>query len=153
AFDNYDSILGNIAHKNIENGLFLRVLNCLISGNDLSYNGINGIYLIGWSAWWSGNNRILGNIANYNYVGIRLEEANDNIISGNTLIGNVKCIVEKDCLENVIKDNRGCMYPKPTLTYFPIIFIISSTIVGISVFMIYQNGKKFKRVREDLEYL
>ncbi|MFW9938684.1 MAG: NosD domain-containing protein, partial [Candidatus Thorarchaeota archaeon] len=34
AFDNYDSILGNIAHKNIENGLFLRVLNCLISGND-----------------------------------------------------------------------------------------------------------------------
>ena len=151
AFDIYDSILGNIAHKNIENGLFLRVLNCLISGNDLSYNGINGIYLEGWWEWWSGNNRILGNIVNYNYVGIKLEEANDNIISGNKVIGNVKCFVEVNCQGNVIQDN-DCT-SKPSLVYFPIILAICIPIIGVSVFIIHQNRKRFRKPQEDLEFL
>jgi parallel beta-helix repeat protein len=151
AFDIYDNILGNIAHKNIENGLFLRVLNCLISGNNLSYNGINGIYLVGWWEWWSGNNRILGNIVNYNYVGIRLEEANDNIISGNKVIGNVKCFVEVNCQGNVIQDN-DCT-SKPSLVYFPIILAICIPIIGVSIFIIHQNRKRFRRPQEDLEFL
>jgi parallel beta-helix repeat protein len=149
AFDIYDSILGNIAHKNIENGLFLRVLNCLISGNDLSHNGINGIYLVGWWEWSSGNNRILGNIANYNYIGICLEEANDNIISGNTLIGNVKCFVEVNCQGNVIQDNYCIL----SLVFFPIILAICIPVIGVSTFIIVQNHNKFKKVSDDVDYL
>ena len=151
AGDSYDNVLGNDLHNNSENGLFIRAVNCIISGNNASYNGVNGIFLEGWWTWESGaNNTILGNIANYNQVGIRLEGTDNNIISGNTLIGNVKCIVEIDCLGNEFKDNEGCRYP---LEYFPIILIISITVVGVSIFMIYKNRKKFKKVREDLEFL
>jgi len=157
AGDSYNNILGNDAHNNSENGLFIRGVNSIISGNNASYNGVNGIFLEGWFTWESGaNNTILGNIANYNYVGIRLEGTNNNIISGNTLIGNVKCIVEIDCLGNKFKDNEGCRYPKITetpLEYFLIILIISTTVVGVSIFIIYKNRKKFKKVREDLEFL
>jgi hypothetical protein len=39
------------------------------------------------------------------------------------------------------------------MEYLPIILIISITIVGVSVFIIYQNRKKFKKVREDLDFL
>jgi len=157
AADSYDNILGNDLHNNSENGLFIRAVNCIISGNNASYNGVNGIFLEGWWTWVSGaNNTILGNIANYNQVGIRLEGTDNNIVSGNTLIGNDKCIVEIDCRGNEFKDNEGCIYPKitePPLEYLPSILIISITIVGISVFIIYQNRKRFRKPQKDLEFL
>jgi len=164
AFDIYNKVLGNDVHHNSEDGIFIRGVNCIISGNNASYNGGNGIFLepipinILWWSWeyiWEGgiNNIISGNIANYNQVGIRLEGTDNNIISGNTLIGNDKCIVEIDCLGNEFKDNEGCIYPKTSLEYFPIILIISIPILGVSVFMIYKNGKKFKKPQEDLDFL
>ena len=158
ANDMYDNVLGNDVHHNSENGIFIRAVNCNISGNNASYNGVNGIFLEGWWAWesiWEGgvNNTISGNIANYNQVGIRLEGTDNNIISGNTLIGNDKCIVEIDCHGNEFKDNEGCRYPEPLLEYFPIILIISTAVIGVSVFMIYKNGKMFKKPQEDLDFL
>jgi len=156
AGDIYDNISGNDLHNNSENGLFIRAVNCIISGNNASYNG-NGIFLEGWWTWESGaNNTILGNIANYNNVGIRLENTNNNIISGNSLIGNVKCIVEIGCSGNKFEDNEGCKYPKntePSLEYLPFILIFATAIIGISIFMILQNHKMFKKSQEDLDFL
>jgi len=154
AFDIYNKVLGNDVHHNSEDGIFIRGVNCIISGNNASYNGGNGIFLEPIPInvlWWS--NIISGNIANYNQVGIRLEGTDNNIISGNTLIGNDKCIVEIDCRGNEFKDNEGCRYPNTSLEYFPIILIISIPILGVSVFMIYKNGKKFKKPQEDLDFL
>jgi len=167
AFDIYNKVLGNDVHHNSEDGIFIRGVNCIISGNNASYNGGNGIFLepipinVLWWSWeyiWEGgiNNIISGNIANYNQVGIRLEGTDNNIISGNTLIGNNECIVEIDCHGNKFRDNEGCIYPKITelpLEYFPGILIISITIVGISVFIIDQNRKRFRKPQEDLEFL
>ena len=157
AFDIYNKVLGNDVHHNSEDGIFIRGVNCIISGNNASYNAVNGIFLVGWWSWESGaNNTISGNIANYNQVGIRLEGTNNNIISGNTLIGNDICILERDCEGNVFKDNEGCRYPEitePPLEYFSIVLIIFIPILGVSVFMIYKNGKKFKKPQEDLDFL
>ena len=100
---------------------------------------------------WSGNNRIIGNIANYNYVGIKLEQANDNIISGNLLIRNVKCFVEVNCQGNLFQDN-DCILT-PSLVYFPIILTICIPVIGVSVFIIYENRKRFRKPQEDLEFL
>jgi hypothetical protein len=75
---------------------------------------------------------------------------------GNTLIGNDECIFEAGCQGNIFKDNEGCIYPKitePPLEYLPSILIISITIVGISVFIIYQNRKRFRKPQKDLEFL
>ncbi len=152
AGDSYDNISGNDLHYNSENGLFIRSVYCIISGNNASYNGGNGIFLEGWSTWEPGqNSTILGNIANYNHVGIRLEGTNNNIISGNTLIGNDECIVEENCQGNIFKDNDCTL--TPSLNYLPSILIISIAIIGVSVFIIYQNRKRFKRPQQDLEFL
>jgi len=35
----------------------------------------------------------------------------------------------------------------------PSILIISTAIIGVSVFMIYKNGKMFKKPQEDLDFL
>jgi len=35
----------------------------------------------------------------------------------------------------------------------PIILIISTTIVGVSVFIVYKNRKKFRKPQQDLEFL
>jgi len=69
----------------------------------------------------------------------------------NYLIGNDECIVEINCQGNVIHDNDCTL--TPSLNYFSIILIISITIIGVSVFMIQQNAKKFKRPQEDLDFL
>jgi len=152
AADMYDKVLGNDLHHNSENGLFIRARNCIISGNNASYNGGNGIFLEGWGTWKGGaNNTILGNIANYNHVGIRLEGTDNNIISGNTLIGNDICIVELNCQGNIIQDN-DCTF-ELSLNYLPSILIISTAIIGVSVFMIYKNSKMFKKPQEDLDIL
>jgi parallel beta-helix repeat protein len=152
ASDMYGKVLGNDLHNNSENGLFIRAANCIISGNNASYNAGNGIFLEGWWSWVSGaNNTISGNIANYNHVGIRLEGTDNNIISGNTLIGNDICIVELNCQGNIIQDN-DCTF-ELSLNYLPSILIISTAIIGVSVFMIYKNGKMFKKPQEDLDFL
>ncbi|MFX0138231.1 MAG: hypothetical protein ACFFDN_31610, partial [Candidatus Hodarchaeota archaeon] len=71
--------------------------------------------------------------------------------SGNRLIGNQECIIEVDCEGNVIQDNDCTLMP--SLNYFPIILIISITIIGVAVFIIYQNRKKFRKPQEDLDFL
>ena len=148
-----NTVSGNIIENNNFSGICLidSIYN-IISGNTANYNKECGIVL-----FESNYNTISGNTANYNQWGIFLYiNSNNNIISGNTLIGNDKCIVEIDCSGNEFKDNEGCIYPKitePPLEYFSIILIISTAIIGASVFMIYQNGKKFKKPQEDLEFL
>ncbi|MDX1798072.1 MAG: hypothetical protein R3255_05440, partial [Candidatus Lokiarchaeia archaeon] len=68
------------------------------------------------------------------------------------LIGNDECILEVNCQGNIIQDN-DCTRIIPSLNYFPTVLIISIILIGVSGFIIYQNGKKFKKVREELEFL
>ncbi|MFX0083973.1 MAG: NosD domain-containing protein, partial [Candidatus Hodarchaeota archaeon] len=92
-----------------------------------------------------------GNTANYNRYGILLYESDNNTVSGNRLIGNQECIIEVNCQGNVIQDNVCTL--TPSLNYFPIILIISITIIGVAVFVIYKNHKRFRKPQEDLEFL
>ena len=120
----------------------------IISGNTANYNGECGIVF-----FHSNYNTILVNTANYNRWGIVLYDSYNNVVSGNNLIGNDECIFESgSCQGNVIQDN-DCTRITPSLNYLPLILIISITIVGVSIFIINKNRKKFKKVREDLEYL
>jgi parallel beta-helix repeat protein len=101
---------------------------------------------------YSNHNILSGNTANNNIeCGIFLFQSNYNTISGNYLIGNDECIIEVNCRENVIKDNDCTL--TPSLTYFPIILIISIPIIAVSVFIIHQNRKRFRKPQEDLEFL
>jgi len=121
--------------------------NNTISGNIMNNNNLSGICLID-----SNYNIISGNTAIYNKeCGIVLFHGNYNTISGNNLIGNDECIVEVDCQGNVIQDNDCTL--TPSLAYLPIILTISIPIVVVSVFIIYQNRKRFRKPQEDLEFL
>jgi parallel beta-helix repeat protein len=117
-----------------------------ISENILNNNNESGIIF-----FQSNYNTISGNTAKNNTYGIILFQSNYNTIMGNTLIGNDECIFELDCQGNVIQDNVCSL--APSLNYFPIILTISITIVVISVFIIDQNRKKFKKVNEELDFL
>jgi parallel beta-helix repeat protein len=144
-YSNNSMVLGNIANFNLC-GIWLEYsTNNTISGNTAN-NNQEGIGLS-----QSNNNTISGNTANYNENGIFLFFSNYTSISGNRLIGNQVCILEEYCKGNVIQDNV-CTLP-PSLNYFPIILIISITIIGVAVFIIYQNRKKFRKPQEDLEFL
>ncbi len=142
-----NTISGNIMNNNNLSGICLIDSNYnIISGNTAIYNKECGIVL------FHGNyNTISGNTANYNQWGIVLYNTGYNIVSGNNLIGNDECIVEVDCQGNVIQDNDCTL--TPSLNYLPSILIISITIVGISVFIIDQNRKRFRKPQEDLEFL
>ena len=94
---------------------------------------------------------ISGNTLNNNEYGIFLYISSYNTISGNNLIGNDECIFEVGCQGNIFKDNDCTL--TPSLNYLPTILIISITIVVVSVFIIYQNRKRFKRPQQDLEFL
>ena len=121
--------------------------NNIISGNIVNNNNWSGILL-----YISNYNIISGNTANYNKeCGVVLYTSSYNTISGNSLIGNDECIVELHCQENMIQDNDCTL--TPSLNYLPTILIISISIVGVSVFMIYKNGKNFKKPQEDLDFL
>jgi parallel beta-helix repeat protein len=144
-----NTISGNTMNNNNFSGICLidSIYN-IISGNTASHNNECGIVLFESSNY----NTISGNTANNNEYGIVLvENSNYNTILGNNLIGNDECIVEVNCQGNIIQDN-DCKLP-PSLNYFSPILIISVTIIGISVFIIYQNGKKFKKPQEDLDFL
>ncbi len=142
-----NTISGNIMNNNNLSGICLIDSNYnIISGNTAIYNKECGIVL------FHGNyNTISGNTANYNQWGIVLYNTGYNIVSGNNLIGNDECIVEVDCQGNVIQDNDCTL--TPSLNYFPIILTISIPIVAVSVFIIYQNRKRFRKPQEDLEFL
>jgi len=144
---NYNTISGNTAFYNTECGIFLgNSNNNTITGNTANNNNDYGIGL-----HYSNNNTITGNTANNNEYGIFLYISSYNTISGNSLIGNDECIFEAGCQGNIFKDNDCTL--TPSLNYLPSILIISITIVGISVFIIYQNRKRFKRPQKDLEFL
>jgi parallel beta-helix repeat protein len=164
-------VSGNIISDNNMQGLWMdESFNNTISGNIMKGNNLSGICLIdssyniisentatynkecGIVLFESNDNTILGNIANYNRWGIILYESNYNIVSGNYLIGNNdECIAELNCQGNIINDN-DCK-PASSLAYFPIVLTISIPIVAVSVFIIYQNRKRFRKPQEDLEFL
>ncbi len=142
-----NTISGNVMNNNNWSGIILIDSNSnIISGNTATNNKECGIFLYN-----SCYNFVSGNIATYNQWGIVLYFSNYNTISGNKLKGNDECILEISCQGNVIQDN-DCILP-PTLNYLSPILIISVIIVGISVFIIYQNGKKFKKPQQDLDFL
>ena len=142
-----NTISGNIMNNNNWSGICLIDSNYnIISGNTAIYNKECGIIL-----FYSNYNTISGNTANNNEYGIFLYNNGYNTISGNTLIGNDECIVEVNCQGNVIQDNDCTL--TPSLNYLPIILIISTTIVGVSVFIVYKNRKKFRKPQQDLEFL
>ncbi|NVM46118.1 MAG: right-handed parallel beta-helix repeat-containing protein [Candidatus Lokiarchaeota archaeon] len=163
-------VSGNIISENYMQGLWMdESFNNTISGNIIDNNNFSGICLIdsnynvisgntannnnecGIVLFYSNYNTISGNTANNNKYGIILYNNGYNIVSGNTLIGNDECIVELNCQGNVIQDN-DCT-TTPSLNYLPSILIISTAIIGVSVFMIYKNGRKFKKPQEDLDFL
>jgi parallel beta-helix repeat protein len=140
-----NTISGNIMNNNNLSGICLiDSSNNIISGNTATYNGECGIVY-----FHSNYNTFLVNTVNYNQWGIVLYDSYNNIVSENSLIGNDECIVEVNCQGNLIQNNV-CM---PSLTYFPIILTIIIPIVAVSVFMIYQNHKKFRKPQDDLEFL
>jgi parallel beta-helix repeat protein len=144
---NNNIISGNIVNNNNWSGICLADSNYnMISGNTAFYNIECGIFL-----YTSSYNTISRNTANYNQWGIVLYISSYNTISGNNIIGNDECIVELNCQGNVIQDNVCTL--TPSLNYLPIILFISICIVGVSVFMIHKNGKKFKKPQEDLDFL
>lgn len=144
----YNIISGNTALNNKECGIlfFENSDYNTISGNTANDNEF-GIYLFKSSDY----NTISGNTANNNKYGIILSSSRYNTISGNNLIGNDECIVEVNCQGNVIQYNECTI--TTSLVYFPIILTISIPILGISVFIIYQNHKRFRKPQEDLEFL
>jgi parallel beta-helix repeat protein len=145
-YSNNNDISGNTANYNNGEGILLEYSNNNnISGNNVNYNE-NGILLE-----YSNNNSISGNTANNNRYGIALYGSDNNIIWGNRLIGNQRCIIEWDCEGNVIRDNDCTLMP--SLNYFPIILIIGITIVGVSVFIIFQNRKRFRKPQQDVDFL
>jgi parallel beta-helix repeat protein len=147
--DSYNNlILGNIANNNNDDGIGLSdSYNNIISGNTANNNNDYGIGL-----HYSTNNTIMENTANNNNnYGISLLKSDYNIVSGNLLIGNDICIIEIDCEGNIFKDNECTI--TPSLAYYPIILIISIPILSVSVFIIYQNHKRFRKPQEDLEFL
>jgi len=141
---NYNMISGNTLNNNFL-GIALSGSYNNISGNTANNNNY-GIWL-----YYSIYNTITGNTAINNEYGIYLYFSSYNTISGNILIGNDECIFEVTCKGNVIQDN-DCT-PTLSLNYLPTILTISITIVGVSAFIIYQNGKKFKKPQEDLDFL
>ena len=142
-----NTILGNVMNNNNWSGIILIDSNYnIISGNTANYNNECGIFL-----FHSSYNTISGNTANNNAYGIFLYNNGYNIVSGNILKGNDECIVEVNCLGNVIQDNDCTL--APSLAYFPIILIISIPIIAVSGFIIYQNRKRFRKPQEDLEFL
>ncbi|MHA2036988.1 MAG: NosD domain-containing protein [Promethearchaeota archaeon] len=146
-YSNNNIISGNIVNNNKWSGIGLVSSDYnIISGNTANYNEECGILL-----HISYYNTISRNIANNNMYGIFLYFGSYNTISGNNLIGNDECIFELGGQGNVIQNNDCTL--TPSLAYFPIILIISIPIVGVSVFIIYQNGKKFKKPQEDLDFL
>jgi parallel beta-helix repeat protein len=140
-------ISGNIVNINNGSGICLVDSNYnIISGNTAIYNTECGILL-----FQSNYNTISGNTANYNQWGIFLYNSGLNIVSGNNLLGNDECIVEVNCRGNIFQDNECKL--RPSLTYFPIILTISIPIILASIFIIYQNRKRFRKPQEDLEFL
>jgi len=144
-YSNYNMISGNTLNNNYR-GIALRGNYNNISGNTVNNNNYCGIGL-----YYSIYNTITGNTANNNEYGIYLYVSSYNTISGNTLIGNDECIFEEYCQENIFKDN-DCILML-SLNYLPNVLIISITIVGVSVIIIYLNRKRFKRPQQDLEFL
>ncbi|MHA1486459.1 MAG: right-handed parallel beta-helix repeat-containing protein [Promethearchaeota archaeon] len=147
AYSYNNTFLRNTVNNNNWSGICLfDSNNNIISGNTAFYNTECGIFL-----FQSNHNTISENTANNNEYGIFLYNSGYNIVSGNYLIGNDECIVELNCEENIIQDNDCTL--TPSLNYLPSILIISIAIVGVSVFMIYKNGKMFKKPQEDLDFL
>ena len=145
----YNNISGNTANNNNDDGIGIRGNHNFISRNTANNNNDYGIGLHN-----SNNNTITGNTAknNDNY-GIVLLESNYNTVSGNVLIGNHICILEIDCEGNVIQDNDCTLNDTTSLNYLPSILIISTAIIGISVFMIYKNRKMFRKPQQDMDFL
>ena len=147
AYSYNNTFLRNTVNNNNWSGICLVDSNYnIISGNTAFYNTECGIVL-----FYSNYNTVSGNTANYNRWGIILSDSDYNIVSGNYVIGNDECIVELNCQVNEIQDNDCTL--KPSLNYLPTILFISICIVGVSVFMIYKNGKMFKKPQEELDFL
>jgi len=149
AYSYNNTFLRNTVNNNNWSGICLFDSNYnTISGNTAFYNTECGILL-----FQSNHNTISRNTANYNQWGIFLYISCYNNISGNNLIGNDECIVEVGCQGNVIQDNDCTLNDTTSLNYLPSILIISTAIIGVSVFMIYKNRKMFRKPQQDMDFL
>ena len=149
AYSYNNTFLRNTVNNNNWSGICLFDSNYnSISGNTAFYNTECGILL-----FQSNHNTISRNTANYNQWGISLYTSGYNIVSGNNLIGNDECIVEVNCQGNVIQDNDCTLNDTTSLNYLPSILIISTAIIGVSVFMIYKNRKMFRKPQQDMDFL
>ena len=149
AYSYNNTFLRNTVNNNNWSGICLFDSNYnTISGNTAFYNTECGILL-----FQSNHNTISRNTANYNQWGIFIYTSGYNIVSGNNLIGNDECIVELNCQGNVIQDNDCTLNDTTSLNYLPSILIISTAIIGVSVFMIYKNRKMFRKPQQDMDFL
>jgi len=100
-FSNNNTLIGNTASNNYNGFVLYTSTNNTLLDNTAN-NNRNGFYL-----YASSNNTLMSNIANYNYEhGIYLGSSNYNIIRRNTLLYNGKnCIIQHDCIGNIILDN------------------------------------------------
>jgi len=99
-----NTISGNTANNNTQYGIYLDS-NCdnnTISGNTVDDNTRHGIHL----REYCDNNNIINNTIIRNNLGIMLYQSNYNTISENTLIENGWCILEFECIDNIIENNN-----------------------------------------------
>ena len=143
-------VSGNTANNNY-NGIYLSFLSRrnIITGNTINYNndGIrlessddntisgntanNNTQYAGIVLVYCDNNDISGNSVNTNFFGIFLYRSHYNTVSGNVLIENSHCIIELECVGNVLENNRCGLGDEK----FPLemIITISSIAGGIGV--------------------
>ncbi|MBY8991961.1 MAG: right-handed parallel beta-helix repeat-containing protein [Candidatus Lokiarchaeota archaeon] len=118
-FSNNNTLIGNTACNSINGFTLYTSTNNTLLDNTASNNHI------GFFLYASSNNTLINNIANYNYeYGIYLGLSNYNKIRGNTLLysGN-DCIVQFDCIGNIILDNI-CEDDGTIISSYNLVFIL-----------------------------
>jgi len=103
-------IYGNNINNGREGILFEDCDLNIISNNTINNNGNTGVSLTSLS----NDNIISNNTINYNDIGIYLKQSDDNSIINNVLLGNIQCIVEYQCTNN-IQDNQCGFCPIITI--------------------------------------
>lgn len=120
----------NTLHKNIADNNGLYGITLLLSMyNDVYENNVRGNDEAGIIAEYCQNNRIFKNTASNNNIGINLISSNFTLVIGNFLSGNVHCIIEENCEDNVFVDNQ-CVFVD---NQFDMIFIVLLSILGLSL--------------------
>ncbi|MFX0040903.1 MAG: NosD domain-containing protein [Promethearchaeota archaeon] len=132
----YNKILKNNASNNWEG-----ICSWACSKNNISGNNLNNNRGYGALLHNSNNNSISGNTVNYNRIGgIYLDSSNNNIISDNVLIGNKRCIIEKECEGNIFINN----YCLEVFPFELIVLIISVVAISGIVIVLLIRLKKIR---------